>query len=255
MSEPIGNIVNGLTTNGVVQPLRSVGNLLINSTAISDLTDASISGPSSGQALVWNSSTGKWNNQSLLFASSLGDVVITAPQASDKILYDSATSKWTNQVPRYYNICVYGKFKDSYMSSLTSTTFINMLYNDPLVFDSYNISNTEISGLTIDSITHSVTGFKPSAIYNSSYTMNLSINTINATNWSFGTRTTLNVSLNANTNINILDNKTKTLDSCFTANIASTNLIYPYITLGSGTNNYSGQATQDFSFTYNIYEI
>jgi len=254
MSEPIGNVVNGITTTGKVQALRSVGNLLVNANNISDLDDATITTPATGQTLIWNGS--KWVNQSLYFASSLSDLVITAPQVKDRIMYDVGTAKWTNQSPYYYSFNCYGKFKDSYIQSLTGTTsFLNLLVNDTAIFDSYTLSNSESNGFTLNNTTGAIEGFRASAVCTASYNMSLSINTVNnLTSFFYGVRNLAgSTTVSSNTSANTLDIKFKALDSNFTTTLTSMT-IFPYVSL-SATNNYTGQATQDFSFSFSIYEI
>jgi hypothetical protein len=77
--------------NGVVQP----------PTALDDLTDIVITSPTDGQALVWDTTTSKWINETVSAVSditSLTDVTISGVIANNEVLaYDTASSLWINQ--------------------------------------------------------------------------------------------------------------------------------------------------------------
>lgn len=77
---------------------------LENSRDIGDLENVEITSPQNGQVLGYNSTTGKWENQTSggggggsTTLAGLNDVNISNPQAGDGLVYDSQTGKWVNQ--------------------------------------------------------------------------------------------------------------------------------------------------------------
>ena len=64
------------------------------------LTDTAISSPSDGDALVYDSTSGKWVNGGV--ASDIGDlndVDITTPSNGQVLSYDSTSQEWVNTTP------------------------------------------------------------------------------------------------------------------------------------------------------------
>ena len=63
-------------------------------------TDVSISSPSNGQHLVYNSGTGLWTNTTVTLGSATlagdSDVVISSPVNGQVLTYNGSTSKWNN---------------------------------------------------------------------------------------------------------------------------------------------------------------
>ena len=157
MAEPIGNTFKGITQNGTVQNLRCVNNLLVNANSLSQLDDVNTTGVATGNALIYNSSTTKWEPRNLLFNGDLADVVITNPQDNDKLIYQSSNSRWINSQPYYFNYNYYGKFKDSYINNIEPETYINLLVNDPNVFDSFTLTGSSSNGLSLNG--NFITGF------------------------------------------------------------------------------------------------
>jgi hypothetical protein len=255
MSKLISPIFRGQTAAGNTQLLRVNGNLLTNANTIAELDDVSLSGLAFNQTLIYDSSISKFTNQSLFFGSSLDDVVITTPQEDQKLIFDNATTKWINTTPKFFNLNINGKFKDSYLQNLTSTNYINLLVNNPLIFDSYNITGTNSNGISID-INNFLTGFRTTCNYMFIYSMNLSIITINNnTLFDFGFRTSTNSSFLIVSQLNRLDNKYQSLYAS-SVQAVGTSILYPYFNafLTGGTN-YAGQTSQDFSLSITIYEI
>ena len=68
--------------------------------ALTDLVDTAISNPSNGQALVYDSTTGKWKNGTITPGSTtlaaLTDTSISSPTNGQVLMYDSTTGKWKN---------------------------------------------------------------------------------------------------------------------------------------------------------------
>lgn len=65
---------------------------------LTDLNDVVITTPSDGQALVYDSSSGDWVNETpASTVDSLTDTTITTPSDEDILRYDSGTSKWVNE--------------------------------------------------------------------------------------------------------------------------------------------------------------
>ena len=67
---------------------------------LSGLTDTTISSPSDGDALVYDSTSGKWVNGGV--ASDIGDlndVDITTPSNGQVLAYDSTSQEWVNTTP------------------------------------------------------------------------------------------------------------------------------------------------------------
>lgn len=67
---------------------------------LSGLTDTAISSPSDGDALVYDSTSGKWVNSGV--ASDIGDlndVDITTPSNGQVLSYDSTSQEWVNTTP------------------------------------------------------------------------------------------------------------------------------------------------------------
>lgn len=80
---------------------------VVNATTVndlSDLTDVTITSPTNGQVLIYNSSTGQWVNTTKTLASDLGalddvDLVTTPPAEGLYLCYDDTTDRW---VPRSF---------------------------------------------------------------------------------------------------------------------------------------------------------
>ena len=68
--------------------------------ALTDLVDTAINNPSNGQALVYDSTTGKWKNGTITPGSTtlaaLTDTSISSPTDGQVLMYDSTTGKWKN---------------------------------------------------------------------------------------------------------------------------------------------------------------
>ncbi|AHH98339.1 hypothetical protein [Kutzneria albida] len=66
----------------------------VHTSSLAAQTDVAVSSPSSGQALTYNSGTGKWNNTTRTLAAE-SDVTISSPTANQALVYNGTT--WTNQ--------------------------------------------------------------------------------------------------------------------------------------------------------------
>jgi hypothetical protein len=255
MAKPIGSTYLGITSSGTVQNLRSVGNLLINANSIATLDDCNINSPANSDVLIYDSSSTKFINRSLLFNSDLADVEITDPQENQKMAYNTTLSKWINISPQFFFINIYGKFRDSYIQSLVNTIFINLLYNDPLVFDTYNITSTGHNGLNINT-SNLIVGIRNNlSVYNYNYMNNLSILTIdNNSQWAYGLRNSTNGLITQISTTNTLNNPNRQLNTTSNTTIADQNGFYPFLTI-TGASNYTGNTIADFSFSFLIYEL
>ena len=68
-------------------------------TSLTNLSDVTVSSPSNGQILLYNSNSGVWENSNFTQTASLDDltdVTITSVADNNILVYDSATSKWKN---------------------------------------------------------------------------------------------------------------------------------------------------------------
>ena len=94
------------------------------STSVSNLSDTTITTPTSGQVLTYDGS--KWTNQASASASLSGltDTNITTPSDQDIIVYDSNSTKWINQPNTIGNV------KDVDITSATA--------DDVLIYDDVN---------------------------------------------------------------------------------------------------------------------
>lgn len=72
-----------------------------NAFGIVDLSDVAVTSPSSGQALIYNSTTSKWTNGAAGASqlSALSDVTVSSPANNQTLVYNSTTGKWTNANP------------------------------------------------------------------------------------------------------------------------------------------------------------
>jgi hypothetical protein len=257
MASPIGQIAYGLTSLKNVQPLRSASSLLINSNSVATLEDCNIVAPVTNQVLMYNSTSSKFENQNLLFGSSLSDVLITTPIDSDKIVYNATIGKWINSQPYFYSVNISGKFKDSFVQSMVQNAVsINFLNNDPLMFDTYLQSNLTSNGLTLDT-NFCIAGYRALCNYSFETTLNLSMLTIAnsaAITLSMKTFAQLPIAtstfsaqsycaLNQNTlSLNVLGINQTITPLCPAFGITTTNL-------------YTGNTTQDFNLNIIVYEV
>lgn len=89
-------VPTGGTTGQVVRKTASSTEWATLST--SDLNDVAIATPSNGQALTFDSATGKWKNATpAANLSQLGDVTIATPADKQVLQYESASGKWKNK--------------------------------------------------------------------------------------------------------------------------------------------------------------
>jgi hypothetical protein len=64
---------------------------------LDNLNDVTITTPTDGQALVFDSASGDWINETpASTVDSLTDTTITTPANDESLVYDTATSKWIN---------------------------------------------------------------------------------------------------------------------------------------------------------------
>ena len=71
----------------------------ISSAAVSTLTDVNLSNLANGEFLKYNSTSGKWENSTVVLTTTLDgltDVTITNPTQGQNLTYDAANNKWIN---------------------------------------------------------------------------------------------------------------------------------------------------------------
>lgn len=89
----------------------------LNTDALADLTDTAISSPTNGQALVYNSQTGKWENATPANSlSDLSDTTISSVANKDILQYNSQSAKWENKA-------LYKKLTATLTAGQTTLTF------------------------------------------------------------------------------------------------------------------------------------
>lgn len=89
----------------------------LNTDALADLTDTAISNPTNGQALVYNSQTGKWKNATPANSlSDLSDTTISSVANNNILQYNSTSSKWENKA-------LYKKLTATLTAGSTTLTF------------------------------------------------------------------------------------------------------------------------------------
>lgn len=245
--EPPSNYIFAKTTSGVITPLISSGNTLVCSSTIGTLEDCNISGQTANQTLLYNSTSGKWENQTLSL-NTLSDVLITAPTEADKLVYSTSLLKWINVTPAYYCVNIYNsKLKDTSVNSYAS---LNLL--DSANYDTY-YEDVVSYGLTRSS--NQITGYRTNAQYKVDLTITLAMTAITGSStFSFVWRTTAGNNIST-TAMNVANNPSKTM--CLTAVKVYSNstLLYPAIQLNStGSPSYTGLPAGDISMSLVICE-
>ena len=150
--------------NGTLDRVLGINNTLLTTNKnISQLSDVDATGVSSQKALIYNSSTEKWEAALPTFAG-LGDVVITSPQGGDSIKWNSTSSKWVNRQLGYAIITISGRLKDSKIA--VNDTYFNLLNPDNYEPDTFVISPFSSSGINVDTTTtFNVNGLTTGANY------------------------------------------------------------------------------------------
>lgn len=75
-------------------------------TSLGMLDDVNITTPTNGQALVYNSTSQKWENQTISTVTALAnltDVLLTSPANGQTLLYDGTNAKWYNSALKTIN--------------------------------------------------------------------------------------------------------------------------------------------------------
>ena len=75
-------------------------------TSLSMLDDVDITTPTNGQALVYNSTSLKWENQTISTVTALAnltDVLLSSPAANQVLVYDGTNAKWYNSALKTIN--------------------------------------------------------------------------------------------------------------------------------------------------------
>lgn len=111
--------------------------------AFAGLSDVDVTGVQNGQVPVYNSTSSKWENETLTIPdeiTDLSDVSISSVQDGQGLIYDSASSKWKNQ-----NIPSGGA---SELDDLTDVTISGMTDGQVLEYDSA-LSKWKNASLTI----------------------------------------------------------------------------------------------------------
>lgn len=97
----------------------------LNTDALADLTDTNISSPSNGQALVYNSTSGKWENATPVNSlSGLSDVNISNASNGQELVYDSTAGKWKNKGKWLSVSCVVGDTTATFTDNDILTTSV-----------------------------------------------------------------------------------------------------------------------------------
>jgi hypothetical protein len=138
--------------NGTLDRVLGINSntLLTTNKNISQLSDVDATGVSSQKALIYNSTTEKWEASLPNFAD-LGDVVITSPQGGDSIKWNSTSNKWVNRQLGYAVITISGRIKDSKYA--VNDIYFNLLNPDNYEPDTFVISPFSSSGINIDTTT------------------------------------------------------------------------------------------------------
>ena len=80
----------------------------VNSTLIGHNADVNISSPANGEALIYNSTSGDWENgtvsASVAALNDVGDVTITTPANTQVIKYNSTSGDWENGAVAYADV-------------------------------------------------------------------------------------------------------------------------------------------------------
>lgn len=71
-------------------------NFVPGASELNDLNDVTVTSPTGGEVLVYNSGTSQWENQTLEL-DDLSDVTITGPANGEVLVYNSSTSEWENR--------------------------------------------------------------------------------------------------------------------------------------------------------------
>jgi hypothetical protein len=104
-----GNVVQ---LNGSAQLPAVDGSLLTNISAsvaaLDDIGDVTITTPANGEALIYNSTSGDWENgtvsASVAALDDIGDVTITTPANTQVIKYNSTSGDWENGAVAYADV-------------------------------------------------------------------------------------------------------------------------------------------------------
>jgi len=89
----------------------------LNTDALADLTDTAISSPTNGQALVYNSTTQKWENTTPVNSlSGLSDANISSASDKNILQFNSTSNKWENKA-------LYKKLTATLTAGSTTLTF------------------------------------------------------------------------------------------------------------------------------------
>jgi hypothetical protein len=139
--------------NGTLDRVLGINSntLLTTNKNISQLSDVDATGVSSQKALIYNSTTEKWEAALPTFAG-LGDVVITSPQGGDSIKWNSTSNKWVNRQLGYAIITISGRIKDSKYA--VNDIYFNLLNPDNYEPDTFVISPFSSSGINVDTTTN-----------------------------------------------------------------------------------------------------
>lgn len=125
-------------------------------TSLSMLDDVDITTPTNGQALVYNATSLKWENQTISTVTALAnltDVLLTSPADGQTLLYDSANAKWYNSALKTINgqsllgsgdISVGGGASGNYLP-LTGGTLLNNTQRDSIltINNSYGVTSVK----------------------------------------------------------------------------------------------------------------
>lgn len=121
----------------------------LNTDALADLTDTNISSPSNGQALVYNSTSGKWENATPVNSlSGLSDATITTPADKQLLQYNGTSSKWENKAlyKKLTATLTAGQTTLTFTdASIVSTSLVKLFSADEIEYDSFTSSTGSVT--------------------------------------------------------------------------------------------------------------
>jgi hypothetical protein len=112
---------------------------------MANLGDTNLVSPASGQSLIYNLTTQKWENKDLNLAT-LNDCNFTTPISGDFVKWDFPTSKFINRPLQYASVNISGKINNSFVVG----TNPNLALMNTTNYTSITNNNTFVNGLTVN---------------------------------------------------------------------------------------------------------
>jgi hypothetical protein len=164
------------TKNATTGQMTAVGAINSNTmittpNRLSGLSDTNIVSPATNQGLLYNSTTGKWENKNFLL-SGLNDCNFTTPTNSDFIKYDPFTAKFVNRPLQYASCNITGKLNDALFpnGSPPGTSILDITN----IFTSITTNDIYENGLTINQTNGLIQGIVGTRTYLITAKINLS---------------------------------------------------------------------------------